>query len=55
MIINNLIPMEIEGGFIDDKIIKLKGVYFQWKLDIIYIKRNSTPFSQVGSNLQWIN
>jgi len=24
---------------------------FQWKVDIIYIKRNSTPFFQAGSNL----
>ena len=37
---SNIIPQEIRGLFINDKTDKFKGVGFQWKVDLTYIKRN---------------
>ena len=35
-----IIPYEIEGCFIDDKMDKLNNLDFKWKVDLIHIKLN---------------
>jgi len=36
---SNIIPMEIRGYFIDDKLCVFSNLNFQWNVGIIYIQR----------------
>jgi hypothetical protein len=49
-----LIPQEMRGCFIDDKVDNLSNLYFKWKVDLIDIHRLRPNFeigSLVGRNL----